>query len=234
MLDLYVIVEGHSEETFVRDLIAPYLGAHGVAARAQRITTHDETRNIGGRAVRTVYRGGHGGTYKHIRRDIQNRWIQHRHRGIWLTTFLDLYRLPIDMPGLMQLAGVADPFARATALEAAMAADHPDCRLVPYVHVHEFESLIFAEPAQLELLCDTPADLRALHGLIASVEGLAPEEINGGEATHPARRIADVFGKRYAKATVGPAILSLIGLPTLMARLPRFAAWVQRLAALAA
>jgi len=114
-----------------------------------------------------------------------------------------------------------------------MAADHPGCQLVPYVHVHEFESLIFAEPAQLELLCDTPADLRALHGLLASVEGLAPEEIDGGEATNPARRIADVFGKRYAKATVGPAILSLIGLPTLMARLPRFAAWVQRLAALA-
>lgn len=233
MRDLYVIVEGHSEETFVRDLLAPHLGAHGVAAYPQRITTRDDIRHLGGRTIRSLARGGHGGTFKHIRRDIESRWAQHRHRGIWLTTFLDLYHLPPDMPDASRCAGIADPFARADALETAMAAAMPDCRVIPYIQVHEFESLLFADLSQLDLLCESDAQRRALHGLTQAVAGLAPEAINGGDATHPARRIADVF-PRYAKPTDGNVVLSLIGLPTLLDRLPRFAAWVARLTTLAA
>lgn len=90
-----------------------------------------------------------------------------------------------------------------------------------------------AAPSQLDLLCESDAQRRALHGLTQAVAGLAPEAIDGGDATHPARRIADVF-PRYAKPTDGNVVLSLIGLPTLLHRLPRFAAWVARLTTLAA
>ena len=229
MVRLYVIVEGHSEQSFVKRLLAPHLGAHGVFAEAQRITTLDERRNVGGREVRQLERGSllH---YRQLRRDVEN---YPRRRDVWLTTFMDLYRLPQSFPGYAACAPMDDPFARADALEAAISADLQREQLIPYIQVHEFESLLFTDLNKLRSLCENERDERALHRLAKELAGLEPERINGGAETHPYARIFGVFGRRYQKRVDGPNLLHEIGLPTLLERAPRFAAWVRRLEGLA-
>jgi len=245
MATLYVVAEGHAEQAFIKRMIAPYLGEYGVFAEAQRITTRDTTVYRSGTSIRQMNRGGLGAairqlnrggllSYKHLRRDIELRNQEHGQRGVWLTTFIDLYRLPEDFPDYFRCRTIADPHARASALEAAIAADLPDCRLIPYIQVHEFEALLFADLGKLELLCETDADHRALHRLMTTVAAIEPERVNGGVDTHPAERLKNVFSRGYDKVADGNDILREIGMPTLLARLPRFADWIRRLVALGA
>ncbi len=229
MVDLYIVAEGHGEEAFIRQVLAPYLGAHGVFASTHRVTTCDKERRVGGRTERNLQRGGVL-TYQHIRDDIRRLSAQHGRRGAWISTLIDLYHLPNDFPEYARGQQLADPYARADALEAAMVADLPGCRVLPYIQVHEFEALLFTDLARLAYLCDD-RQRRALDALIASTAGTEPERVNGGENTHPAARI-EAVRPRYSKPRDVPNTLKEIGLQTLLARTQRFAAWVRRLESL--
>jgi len=63
LIYLNVVVEGQTEETFVRDVLAPYWGTRGIYAVARCI----ETSRKHGR----VFKGG-GRNYDKLRRDIVN------------------------------------------------------------------------------------------------------------------------------------------------------------------
>ena len=64
MIRLHLIGEGQTEETFVRDVLAPHLAAYAVFADVRCIDT----------SRRRGHRGGIGRHYAPIRRDIQ-RWL---------------------------------------------------------------------------------------------------------------------------------------------------------------
>ena len=60
---LHFVVEGQTEETFVRDLLAPELGAKGIYCDAHRVTT--------GRRVRQALPRGLG-FFRHLRRILKS------------------------------------------------------------------------------------------------------------------------------------------------------------------
>ena len=61
MIRLHMVVEGQTEETFVRVTLAPMLGEHSVFADVHRVTT--------GRKGPRTYRGGFL-KFEHLRRDL--------------------------------------------------------------------------------------------------------------------------------------------------------------------
>ncbi|MDD3365158.1 MAG: DUF4276 family protein [Syntrophomonas sp.] len=87
MIYINVIVEGPTEETFIRDVLAPYWGEKGIFAQARCVET--------GRKKGRIYRGG-GRSYEKIKRDV-SRWLSQRNDA-WCTTMFDLYG-PVDFPG---------------------------------------------------------------------------------------------------------------------------------------
>lgn len=108
---------------------------------------------------------------------------------------------------------------------------------VPYVQVHEFEALLFADTAvTAAVLASTgagsQADLTAR--LQAVVEGAGqPEAINDHRDTCPSRRITAI-APAYDKLLFGPIIAGRIGLDALKAACPHFGQWLTRLESLGA
>lgn len=211
MKRVHVLVEGQTEETFVRQLLAPHLSPLGIHLIPTLLIT---------KRVKTgpSFRGGVT-SYAKVRRHLK-RLLGDSNVAV-VTTMIDFYGLPKDFPGLAA-ARQRPASKRAKHLEEALQRDLLDRRLIPYFSLHEFEALLFVAPEEIErALTQRGLGRRLAHPA-------APEEINDGEETHPAARIR-ALAPRYRKALHGPIIAERIGLVALRQSCPHFDAWVERL-----
>jgi hypothetical protein len=218
---LNVLVEGFTEETVVRTLLAPALATQRIYAIARSVET--STRHG------AHFRGGLS-KYAKARRDIV-RWLA-EDRGAYLTTMFDLYHLPVDFPGLTEAKRLTNCFQRAAHLEAAAAADVPDKRFIPYVQLHEFEGLLFSDIGEIDLVLSTlgagshPRALATIRDAFPT-----PEEIDDGEDSAPSKRLLALY-PAYDKVVFGALIAERIGLTKMRAACPHFHGWLTKLEAL--
>ncbi len=215
---LHFVVEGQTEETFVRNLLAPELGVRGIYCDAHRVTT--------GRRRGEVYRGGVV-SFAHLRRDLE-RWMkQDAGSDSWFTTMVDLYKLPSDFPSIAESRRIVDPIKKVELLEQSFGLnmDHP--RFVPYVQLHEFEALLFSGPMSFSIAF--PAIGTQLSELEAIRRGFqTPEHIDEGEDLAPSKRILGILPD-YNKPVSGPLIAQQIGLAKLRQECHHFDNWLTRL-----
>jgi len=61
---------------------------------------------------------------------------------------IDFYALPSDFPNCDACAHLRDPYQRVACVEKALADDIKYHRFIPYIQLHEFEALIFADPSK--------------------------------------------------------------------------------------
>lgn len=217
---LIVVVEGQTEEAFVKEVLKPHLDDRGVYTSATIVGKMN--------AQRRGHRGRGGGHFRHWRKDILRILGGDRSDDLRVTTLFDLYGLPEDFPGLDEHKSDADTARRCSALEAALAAVFDDRRFIPYVQRHEFEALVLAALPSLRELLDAEDDLAGLTTLEAVVSDTAPEEINDGATTAPSKRLlAHVPG--FSKTLHGPLATGDTGLAPLREQCPRFDAWVSTL-----
>lgn len=221
MSEIVAIVEGQTEQTFVRDQLAGRLGLHGIAIWA---VLPGKTRQSGG--VRN---------WQSARRDIIRTLKERR----YCTTMFDFYALPSDWPGRAEAAGMRWS-ERGEHVEAAVLDDIAESmgdgfdrnRFIPYIQVHEFEALLFSDVNELakvsaSLCCRSPDALENKFSAMLSEAG-DPEAINDHHETCPSRRIARwVAG--YRKSLHGPIIAQRIGLERLRESCAHFASWVDKL-----
>lgn len=221
---LHFIVEGQTEETFVKNTLVPHLAGRGIGAYVRCVET--------GRKRGVKHSGGVSG-YAQVRRDIR-RWMRgDQNSDARFTTMFDLYALPRNFPGYDAATQRADPLQRADALEEALAQDIDDDRFVPYIQVHEFEALLLADPAKLDSQFPNAADgIRRLGETASCYE--SPEHIDDGSATAPSKRIIrEIPAYDGRKASAGPLVAGRIGLHILRAQCHHFGRWIDRLEALA-
>ncbi len=224
MRRLNVLAEGQTEEAFVNEVLAPHLADHGVVASVRCVTTRRDRRRPD-----VVHRGGLP-DYGKARRDL-GRWMAEDGTASF-TTMFDLYALPGDFPGFEAAARLTDPYDRVRTLESAMAADIGDWRLIPYIQLHEFEALLFTDPAKLDWeYLEHPDPIARLVELASRYE--SPELIDDGPDTAPSKRIiAEIPEYAFQKASAGPRVARQIGLVRLRERCPHFSGWVERLESL--
>jgi len=216
-----IVVEGLTEETFVRDILSPFLGARRVFVTARRVET--------GRAAGKVYRGGLV-SYEKACRDIL-RWLI-QDKDAYVTTMFDLYRLPADFPGVSNAPQSEEPYARVARLEQALALRIGSERFIPYLQLHEFEGLLFSDVEAIDAVLGVEhSQLRSLQVIRARFA--TPELIDDGESTVPSKRLITLFGG-YNKPAFGSRIAARIGLPVLRRECPHFNQWISRLEVLAA
>jgi len=230
MTRVNVIVEGHAEETFVRTVLVSALSRHGIYLFPRRVETGRKRRRIDGRTERRIHRGGLI-SYAKVRADIQ-RWLkQERGSDIRFTTMFDLYALPDDFPAWSDAQKQNDPYKKATVLEEELAADLADARFVPYIQLHEFETLLFADIGKLSVYYTEPGYSSAVRRLVRLADSFqSPELIDDGEHTAPSKRIGyEIPEYLDAKRTVGPLITEEIGLAVMRKRCPHFSGWIEAL-----
>jgi hypothetical protein len=215
---LHFVVEGQTEETFVRELLAPELGGQGIFCDAHRVTT--------GRRRGKVYRGGLV-SYDHLKRDL-TLWMNHdRGADSWFTTMIDLYRLPSDFPGCSKSKQIADPIERVEFLEDEFKQDLNHQRFLPYIQLHEFEALLFADLQSFSVAFpNTGAELVKLETIRSAFA--TPEHIDDGPETSPAKHIRRIL-PQYVKPSSGALIVSRIGLAKLRSTCLHFDKWLNRL-----
>ena len=226
VLRVNVIVEGETEEGFVKRVLAPHLSLRGVYPAAWRVLLSHK----GGRPRRGGLR-----SYHHPRFDIVTS-LKTDVRA-YCTTMFDLYGLPDDFPGLSQVTS-GSAREKVKRLEEAFAedvgADVPDGdrRFIPYLQLHEFEALLFADVAKLDealSVLQGHSKLTALHRILKECGG--PEEIDGGAETAPSKRLKKLY-PTYDKRFFGELVAEEVGVETIRSACPHFDEWLTRLEAL--
>ena len=211
-----MLVEGQTEETFVRDVLGPHLLSFQKVLHVTIIST--KRIKTGGK-----FRGGVT-SYAQVRREVRN--LLEDTGAVAVTTMIDYYALPGDFPGQANLPRGGTCYQRAEHLERAFQSEISHRRFLPYLSLHEFESLLLVLPEEIGRALPKPA---ALDLLKADVAGYAsPEEVNDGPTTHPSERIRQ-SAPGYQKRLHGPLIAARIGLKAIRERCPHFADWLRRL-----
>jgi hypothetical protein len=222
MKSLYVFCEGRTERGFVASVLAPHLYGFGFLHIPPVLVAHSRHHGM-------VARGGIR-SYAPLKRDIEATLKSRRQTDVYFTTMIDLFRLPQDFPGKSGLVrNPSNPMPYVQALEAAFASDIADCRFVPYLQLHEYETLLYADPDAFQIsFTDCAKAIEDLKAIAASVTSI--ELINDGDQTAPSKRIINVLPEYdQRKADAGPEIAEYIGLPTLRQKCPHFDAWITKL-----
>jgi len=224
MNKLNVLAEGYTEQSFAEKMLASYLGHENCRVLSRCITTSKDNRR--GR----VHRGGVP-SYAKVKADL-TRWLKECPDGdTRFTTMFDYYALPSDFPGFGESKKIADVYERIRFLEGSFAKDIGDWRFVPYIQLHEFESLIFVAPQELGwTYIENDAAIGNLVE-IANEFGCRPELINNGPDTAPSKRILNEIPE-YDKVVAGVDTLELIGIDKLKSSCPHFAEWIDKLTSL--
>lgn len=221
MRRLNFLVEGQTEETFVRDVLQAHFLSMGTLVN-QGLTLHgptQERKHKGG-----VHRRGYG----LIRRDVL-RWLNDS--DAWLTTMFDFYGLPEDFPGVDETRDWQDPIARVERIEHRFFENIESARLIPYIQLHEFEALLFSDTRVLTDYFSLGHGSQANSLIAARTAVESPEHINNSIQTAPSKRICAVVNE-YRKRLHGPILAQRIGLDCLRANCPHFREWMSRLESL--
>ncbi|MFD7869080.1 DUF4276 family protein [Microbacterium sp. NPDC059771] len=210
-----LLVEGQTEEAFVARVLQPYIGFE--TATLTPIVVHT-SRTANG----TTFRGG--GYWKHY--DKQLRMLLSQPHWDRVTTLIDFYGYPADAPPCSCPAAHNQPSCVASR-EANIAASLPyDSRFLPFVALHEFETLVIAAGATMsDVLGDVDAPSR-FAALLDEHDGDA-EQINNGPQTAPSKRVLEVLPD-YRKVRDGVSVLEG-RLPRALPSASRFAAWIAAL-----
>ncbi|MBS3964587.1 MAG: DUF4276 family protein [Methylomonas sp.] len=219
MTRLLMLVEGQSEEIFVNRTLKPYLAERGVFIEGPIVLWTKRLPSGGG------YRGGVS-SWKKIQDNLRPLT---KDGNAWVTTLLDFYGLPEDVPGFQAARGPGNPRDNVLALQERLAVEINHPRLIPFLALHEFEAWVFCAPDVVATHFDLPTVAQKVQQAIAHAG--EPELINHGETTHPKARLKAMV-KSYKETSDGPTLMDKIGIPAIRVACPHFAGWLQRLEAL--
>ncbi|MBN1225571.1 MAG: DUF4276 family protein [Deltaproteobacteria bacterium] len=222
-VEIYIIVEGQSEQTFVRDVLAPHMANKG---------TYLHPSLIG--------KPGHKGGDIHFDRaknDIGN-FLKQR-KDTYVSTMFDYFRIDSKWPGRDKIRrrirnGVSlAAIQKADILEAAthreivkIFADHnAENRFIPYIEMYEFEALLFSDA---DILAEkTEIEVSRIREILERFNN-NPEEIDDDPENAPSKRIKSL-ANGYRKVAGGKIISEAIGIRTIRRQCPHFNNWLTRL-----
>ena len=208
----FVLVEGQTEEGFVKKVLQPAMPA-GLYLAPVIIAT--KRVNSGGK-----FKGGVP-KYPKVRTEVLR--LLNDSSAVSVTTMLDYYALPESFPGRATPAGkTADEKVRS--VEVAWSADIDQKRFKAYLSLHEFEALLFSAPDQITEGFARPELAHQLHSIRNSFR--SPEEINDHPETAPSARLKKLY-PRYSKPFFGSLIAGRIGIERMCTECAHFAEWVK-------
>lgn len=225
MIRLNVVVEGSTEEAFIKALLMPHLAALGIFVSVRKIRT-------GWSTIHNKPAKGGLISYIQFKNDV-SRWFrsEKNNTNCWYTSMVDFYKFPVDdsSPYNQDIKNIRDVYLRIEALEKAILTDMGVERFIPYVQLHEFETLLFAGVDYLPLMFpDDQNGIARLEKEIKTTENI--EMINETETGAPSKRIIKhIPAYENVKAQAGPFIAEEIGLEKLRSSCAHFNQWIEKL-----
>lgn len=213
-IQIVVIVEGKTEEIFIKSILAPYLAQ----------------KNIFMTPIIISKPGQKGGdvSFKRAIKDIKLHMKQRN--DTYVSLFVDYYGIKNDWPGLgsaksktipVEIAKVLND-ATQKAIDSRLGDYDFSRRFVPNITVHEFESLLFSDAKELaEKLGVDKKDVDAILKRCGE-----PEKINNSSLTAPSKRLDKLYD-RYKKTSTGITIANAIGIVKMREKCPVFDNWLK-------
>jgi len=222
VIDVIIVGEGQTEETFVREVLAPQLVDRDLNLQPRLIATSQTAKggSLGRDRVLTF-----------LRNTLRER------TDTYVTTFFDLYGLRPGFPGVDAARTTTNPLSRCIVIEGALAeaavqaSGSRQDRFFAHVQPYEFEALLFSDVSTFgEVQTGWSRFVEKLQSVRNSVE--TPEHINDGPNTHPSVRLKTVLQPKYIKPLHGSRIATSIGLVRMREECRHFDRWVTRIESL--
>lgn len=220
MTRVHVVVEGPTEESFIRNALAPTLWD-------RQIYLNPIILGVPG------HKGGRV-NYPRVKKDVVR--LLKGDQGAYCTTMLDFYGLGNGFPGtpvspatpsIDKVAHIEQEMKNDIALDREI--QRPDIRYLPYLQLHEYEALLFSD-------CDAFATGIKCGPLSSEFQRIrrafpTPEDINDGFDTAPSKRILLAY-PHYRKPLDGTLGALAVGIAKMRQECPHFRDWVDQLKAL--
>ncbi len=219
-IQIYIIVEGQTEQTFIKDVLTPYM------------------------ATRSLYlfpviigKPGHKGgdiRFERAKPDIE-RFLNQR-KDTYVSTMFDYFRINEDWPGFKDVKNQKEKGVnysadqKAEVLEKAMKKEIVNSfsnadtihRFIPYIQMHEFEALLFTNAGILAEKTNTKVS--SIQEILQLYNDL-PEEINEDPQKAPSKRLEKLI-HGYRKVFYGKVISETITIDTICKKCPHFNNWL--------
>jgi hypothetical protein len=215
MKRIIIIGEGQTEQAFCFDVLMPFFSTLGIYIQNPTI------KKTAGGIVR----------WEALKHQIETTLKQDTTAIV--TTLIDYYGLYSNhqYPGWVEAKKLSHPSERVAFLELSMKtsidSEYQD-RFEPYIQLHEFEGILFSEPAVIkrQLTLISPSASKELEQIIQEFPN--PEDINNNRETAPSKRLGRLI-PGYEKVIYGSLMAQEIGLDKIRQSCPRFNAWISRL-----
>lgn len=207
MKRIYVYCEGQTEEAFTKRLLYPHFIAKDIYVIPIICRTKEGPQGI--------HRGGIV-DYNKVVKEVKRYCSQHPNEKV--TSFIDYYGLN----NLPQIVTSSNKYVLIKNLESTFSNDVGCNNFIPYISLHEFESLLFSDPTQFGYL-NTKAVVK-FNDILAEF-GNNPEFINNGKDTAPSKRILKEIGN-YGKILDGNRIAEHISLAGIRQHCHHFSQWI--------
>ncbi len=217
MTDVYIICEGPTEVRFIKNVLAPSLGGREVFLHPVTIGSQ---RSKGGNV-----------TFERLQSNVRRQLYNNRQS--YCTMLVDYYGLDSEFPGVEAASTMPNLSSKANAVVEGLVAalggtidQDPLSRFLPYIQMHEFEALMFSDPATFADAIGRP-DLRHDFAEIRQ-KFETPEHIDNSPVTAPSKRILTLYPE-YEKPLMGETATKAIGLDKMRRECPLFNAWLTSL-----
>lgn len=221
MIRVNVIVEGQTEESFVKEVLAPLFWP-------QQIYLLPILLGVPG------HKGGRP-NYARVKKDVVLQLKQDRRA--YCSTMLDFYGLGNGFPGTPlppNLGNIEKVRRIELAVKEQLINELPDLRLdtrfLPYLQLHEYEGLLFSDPAAFA--AGIKQDYLRAHFEAIRNAFATPEDINDNANTAPSKRVVGAY-PAYRKVIDGTLAAKAVGIDRMRQECPHFRGWLEQLEALA-
>ncbi|MGH7171548.1 MAG: DUF4276 family protein [Gemmataceae bacterium] len=221
MTRVHIVVEGQSEEAFVNNVLAPAVVPRRVYLHPILLGDPD-------------HKGGNT-SYARVQKDVLR--LLKGDSTAFCSTMLDFYGLGKGFPGTPPPPNLSN-LDKITHIEQAVKQDiirqapnlRPDVRFLPYLQLHEYEGLLFSDPAALARGISQPN----LAGQLQSIreDFPTPEDIDDSPNNAPSKRILRICSS-YRKVLNGTQAAAAVGIDTMRRECAHFRNWLDRLEQLA-
>jgi hypothetical protein len=215
MKKVHILVEGQTEETFIKSLVQPHLYSFNIFLNPVIIATKKVKSG-------KKFKGGII-SYQKVKNELQK--LLSDSSAITVTTMIDYYGLPIDFPGYSSIPN-GSCYQRVSHLTKKFQENINHPRFLPFLTLHEFEAFLFVSPEKFGQRFPSIQIINELKKIRDNFS--SPEEINDGQDTHPSARIKLLINK-YKKVVDGIIIAEKIGLEKIRAKCRHFNQWLSQL-----
>ncbi len=213
---IHILCEGPTEEKFIKNILTPYYSPINIFLIPIIIKTKKLKEG-------RKYKGGIT-SYRKVKNDLL--LLLADSSADIVTTMIDYYALPDDFPEYSKKPK-GSPYERVEFLENEFHNDISNKKFIPYLQLHEFEALVFANYSGLtNVFTEQRDEMEEVKSIVKAFK--SPEEINEGRETAPSKRLKKIFGN-YRKVLHSQLVLQNANIDMIRKSCTHFNSWLLKL-----